>query len=110
MMGCRVTSKVAGIGEAERSWAAVKDVKTPKRASLQIDSLEKQTAIASAANVEKQRMFLENDVQKKHKWDQEDEVCDLGFDAWGSTAPKKKAAMTTPKRGVQRMDRRMGTR
>ena len=40
-VACRVTSKLGGIGPAERSWGAVKQIKDGKRSHLGSDSLEK---------------------------------------------------------------------
>ena len=39
-MACRVTSKLCGIGPAERSWGGVKQVKDGKRSHLSGESTE----------------------------------------------------------------------
>ena len=50
-VACRVTSKLAGIGPAERSWAAVKQIKDGKRSHLGSDSTEKRAIIMVSAKM-----------------------------------------------------------
>ena len=50
-VACRVTSKLAGIGPAERSWATVKQIKDGKRAHLGSDSTEKRAIIMVSAKM-----------------------------------------------------------
>jgi hypothetical protein len=49
---CRVTSKILGIGTAERSWGDVKHLKTNKRAHLSGDRVMKQATIFGASCIE----------------------------------------------------------
>ena len=44
-LACRVTSKILGIGSAERSWGDVKHLKTNKRSHLSGDRVKKQATI-----------------------------------------------------------------
>ena len=44
-VACRVTSKVLGIGAAERSWGDVKTIKYGKRSAISIDVSEKQSIV-----------------------------------------------------------------
>ena len=48
-VACRVTSKLLGIGCAERSWGDVKHLKTNKRAHLSGDKIEKQAVLYTHA-------------------------------------------------------------
>ena len=50
-VGCRVTSKVLGIGAAERSWGALKDIKSGKRAHMGEESVEKRTILYTTARI-----------------------------------------------------------
>ena len=54
-MACRTTSKILGIGAAERSWGAVKHLKTDKRAHLSSGRVEKQAILYSTAWIEEAR-------------------------------------------------------
>jgi len=42
-VACRVTSKLCGIGPAERSWGGVKQIKTGQRSHLSSESTEKRS-------------------------------------------------------------------
>ena len=55
-VGCRVTSKVAGIGACERSWGDVKVIKSGKRSALSGESTEKRSIIYTTARVEEARL------------------------------------------------------
>ena len=46
-IACRVTSKILGIGSAERSWGDVKHLKSNKRSHLSGDKIEKQAILYS---------------------------------------------------------------
>jgi hypothetical protein len=48
-VACRVTSKLCGIGPAERCWSAVKQVKRDKRSHLSGESTEKRSVIYMSA-------------------------------------------------------------
>jgi DNA topoisomerase VI subunit B len=48
-VACRVTSKLCGIGPAERCWSAVKQVKKDKRSHLSGESTEKRSVIYMSA-------------------------------------------------------------
>lgn len=51
-VACRVTSKLGGIGTAERTWGAVKEEITDgKRSHIGSDSLEKRAILFISANV-----------------------------------------------------------
>ena len=54
-VACRTTSKILGIGAAERSWGAVKHLKTDKRAHLSSGRVEKQAILYSTARIEEAR-------------------------------------------------------
>ena len=48
-VACRVTSKLCGIGPAERCWSAVKQIKKDKRSHLSGESTEKRSVIYMSA-------------------------------------------------------------
>jgi hypothetical protein len=50
-LACRVTSKLCGIGAAERCWGGVKQIKTGKRSHLSGESTEKRSIIFANAKV-----------------------------------------------------------
>ena len=55
-VACRVTSKLCGIGAAERCWGGVKQIKTVKRSHLSGESTEKRSIIFANAKVTQGRM------------------------------------------------------
>jgi hypothetical protein len=55
-VACRVTSKLVGIGAAERCWGGVKQIKTGKRSHLSGESTEKRSIIFANAKVTQGRM------------------------------------------------------
>jgi hypothetical protein len=52
-VACHVTSKVLGIGAANRSWSDVLQPKTDKRSHLSVDAVEHQSIIFGAASIHK---------------------------------------------------------
>jgi hypothetical protein len=57
-VACRITSKLCGIGPAERGWAAVKTVKNLKKSHLGGESTEKRRVIYITAKQQKVRLNL----------------------------------------------------
>jgi hypothetical protein len=55
-VGCRVTSKLCGIGLAERSWRGVKQIKDGVRSHLGGESTEKRSVIYVTAKIQEARM------------------------------------------------------
>ena len=55
-VACRVTSKILGIGYAERSWGDVKTIKSGKRSALGSDISEKQSIVYTSACIEEARI------------------------------------------------------
>ena len=55
-VACRVTSKLCGIGPSERSWSAVKQIKTGQRSHLSGDSTEKRSIIYVSSKIEQARI------------------------------------------------------
>jgi hypothetical protein len=55
-VGCRVTSKLCGIGPAERSWGGVKQIKDGVRSYLGGESTEKRSFIYVTAKIQEARM------------------------------------------------------
>ena len=58
-VACRTTSKVLGIGAAERSWGDVKHLKSNKRSHLGSDTTEKQAVIYTSARLQEERFQRE---------------------------------------------------
>ncbi len=55
-VGCRVTSKLCGIGPAKRSWGGVKQIKDGVRSHLGGESTEKRSVIYVTAKIQEARM------------------------------------------------------
>ena len=53
---CRVTSKVLGIGAAERSWGDIKTIKSGKRSVISSDVSEKHSIVYTSACIESTRI------------------------------------------------------
>ena len=77
---CRVTSKILGIGSAERSWGDVKHIKTDKRAGMSAKKIEKSATIFGASCSQKsavQQYLKEKDSMYKSSLSFDDEDCDI---------------------------------
>ena len=82
-LGCRVTSKINGMGNAERCWGAVKHLKDNKRSHLSAKSVTMQATVygaASAKRVALERRFKE--TEEVVSWEDEDLKC-IGLDRFG---------------------------
>ena len=55
-VACHVTSKLCGIGPAERSWGGVKQIKTGQRSHLSGESTEKRSIIYISSKIEQARI------------------------------------------------------
>ena len=86
---CRVTSKVLGIGSAERSWGDVKTIKSGKISAISSDVSEKQSIVYTSACIESSRIEqYQYDKQlydniSSHTWNEEDYAFDHQLDKWG---------------------------
>jgi len=58
-VACRVTSKLCGIGPAERSWGGVKQVKDGKRSHLSGESTEKRSILFVSSKIAQARIECE---------------------------------------------------
>jgi len=58
-VGCHVTSKLCGIGPAERSWGGVKNIKTGKRSHLSGESTEKRSILYVSAKIQQSRIMCD---------------------------------------------------
>lgn len=88
-VGCRVCSKILGIGSAERNWGDVKHLKSNKRASLSGERTKKQATVFGAAcvekkNIEMRRALQDNSGQPIKFWTEDD--FDAEFDMLGIDA------------------------
>jgi hypothetical protein len=87
-VACRVTSKVLGIGAAERSWGDVKQLKTDKRSHLSVDAIEQQSIIFEAASMHKARIVREEAEKLDHNilsklWTDVNVEYDFGLTKYG---------------------------
>ncbi len=57
---CRVTSKICGIGPAERSWGGVKQVKDGKRSHLSGELTEKRTVLFVSSKISQARILCDH--------------------------------------------------
>jgi hypothetical protein len=84
-----VTSKILGIGSAERVWGAVTNLKTGKHAKIGDGPLKKQLTIFGASFIEKarsERAAVEADPTRVYEvWTNEDVTFDLQLEKCGTT-------------------------
>jgi hypothetical protein len=98
---CIVTSKILGIGSAERAWGDVKHLKTNKRSHLSPEAVKMQSTLYGAACVEKAESKRSESLEVKREileWDEED-LAKLGLDRYGIDVENLQlAAQEVPKR------------
>jgi hypothetical protein len=87
-VACRVTSKLCGIGPAERSWGAVKQIKTGQRSHLSGELTEKRSIIYVSSKIEQARIHREkmekiDAVGKDAMFGDEDLAFDLHLEMFG---------------------------
>ena len=88
-VACRVTSKILGIGSAERSWGDVKTIKSGKRSALGSDISEKQSIMYTSACIEEARIGGSvsdtdtNNGSHSHTCNDDDQAFDYQLDQWG---------------------------
>jgi hypothetical protein len=80
-LGCRVTSKINGIGNAERNWGKVKFLKSGQRAHMSADMISKQATIFGSASSERARNSAKSE-ERFLKWE-EDDLDSLGLTKYG---------------------------
>ena len=86
-VACRVTSKILGIGNAERSWGAVKQLKQDKRSKLSANAVKKQATLFGKASIDAARI-RDKDSKKSSSddsasdvlWTDEDEAFSKQYD------------------------------
>ena len=85
-VACRTTSKILGMGSAERHWGDVKHLKSGKRSHLGAEKTEKQSMIYTKAKLDKAKV-LRDEMDKIDSavdaWGDEDEKFDLGLEKFG---------------------------
>jgi hypothetical protein len=84
-IACHVTSKILGMGAAERSWADVKQLKQGKRQGLKGESMKKQALIFSAACIEQTRIQQDN-AADVHNLDKDNIELDKELESYGMDA------------------------
>ena len=77
-LACRVTSKITGIGNAERNWGKVKYLKSGQRAHLSGEKTLKMATLYGAASAERAK----SDNIKATVWEDDDLDC-LGLSKFG---------------------------
>jgi hypothetical protein len=88
-VACRVTSKILGIGSAERAWGSVKHLKTNKRAHLGSNAIKMQSTIFGSACIEGARAARKKKVNQKVLWTDEDVAFNVGLNWEQETATEK---------------------
>lgn len=90
-LGCRVCSKILGIGTAERSWGDVKHLKTGKRSHLSGDRVKKQATIFGVSCIERKEAMMKTRLEEDRpiKYMTEEDF-DREFDMLDDDANKKK--------------------
>jgi hypothetical protein len=58
-VACHVTSKLCGIGPAERLWGGVKNIKTGKRSHMSGESTEKRSILYVSAKIQQSRIMCD---------------------------------------------------
>ena len=84
-----MTSKILGIGSADRSWGDVKTIKSGKRSALGSDISEKQSIVYTSACIEEGRIgstlshIDTNNGSHSHTWNDDNQAFDYQVDQWG---------------------------
>ena len=87
-LACRVTSKVLGIGAAERSWGDVKTIKYGKKSAISSNVSEKQSIVYTSACIESSRTEQYysdkqlNEIFSSHTWNEEYDAFDHQLEKW----------------------------
>jgi len=100
LFACRVTSKILGIGLAERNWGDMKHLKDGKRSHLLGEQVKKLATIygsdcAERAKIKRDMMKKGDDVDSKYNvffWDDADFDRELDFDSTAISTKSKKAS------------------
>jgi hypothetical protein len=79
-VACRILSALLGIGVAERSWGAVKHLKTGNRSHLCSVATRMQATIFGAACIEKARVLKAEKEQSLELWNDKDIEFQLGLE------------------------------
>ena len=88
-VACRATSKIIGIGAAERSWGNGKTIKYGKRYAIRSDVSEKQIIVYKYACIESGKIaqseldFNIDEIYPRHVWDDDYEIFDNQLEKWG---------------------------
>ena len=88
-VACRVTSKVLGVGAAERSWGDTKTIKSGKRSVISSDVSEKQSIVYTSACIESARIEQYHyekqldDNCSSRTWNEEVDDFDQQLEKWG---------------------------
>ena len=94
-VACRVTSKILGIGSAERAWGAVKQLKSGKRGHLSGSNTKKQATIFAKACIDgaklKRSQSIKDGDSSYATWTDEDDAFLRGV---GISDQKKKQDLT----------------
>ena len=78
---CRISLKICGMGNAERSWGHVKQLKDGQRINLDPERVAKQATLYGASCAQKARLKKK---EAKLEWDWEEEDLErLGFSKLG---------------------------
>jgi hypothetical protein len=96
-VACRILSALLGIGIAERSWGAVKQLKQGQRAHLGGESVRMQATIYGAACIEKARTLKAEKEQSMELWNDNDVDFQLGLENFNADEANQVVRVASPK-------------
>jgi hypothetical protein len=79
-VACRILSALLGIGIAERSWGAVKHIKSGSRSGIGAEALRMQATIFGGSCIEKARTLKAEKELSMELWTENDEEFQLGLE------------------------------
>jgi hypothetical protein len=97
-VACRILSALLGIGVAERSWGAVKHLKTGSRSHLGSEATRMQATIFGAACIEKARVLKAEKEQSLELWNDNDVEFQLGLENFSADEAEGVAQQVNPRR------------
>jgi hypothetical protein len=97
-VACRILSALLGIGVAERSWGAVKHLKSGNRSHLGSEATRMQATIFGAACIEKARALKAEKEKSMELWNDNDVEFQLGLENFSADEANGVPQVCTPRR------------
>ena len=97
-VACRVLSALLGIGVAERSWGAVKQLKSGNRSHLGAEATRMQATIFGAACIDRARILRVEKELTKELWNDDDVEFQLGLENFAADETNEGPMGVTPVR------------